>query len=118
MQQRRTYNTDIEVEPITVTLNEADNATTLIAVSDTTVNEDGTLTINEVADPAPHRLNYGEIVEAILALRYTIGAEIALNRLPDDNDEKRDYLAFVEAAKAAAKAALRLNDYAQEEVKE
>ncbi len=117
MQQHRTYNAEESAEPITVILNESGTATALIAVSETAINEDGSLIVHEVADPAPHKLDYGAIVEAILALRYTIGAEIALNRLSDDNEEKQEYLAFVEAAKAAAKSALRLNDYAAEEVK-
>ncbi len=43
-----------------------------------------------------------QIVEAIVATRYTTGAEIALNRLPDDNADKQEYLAFVEAAKVIA----------------
>lgn len=69
-------------------------------------NESGDIIAHEVANPAPVPARYDAIVEAVIALRYTTGAEIALNRKPDDDPEKIDYLDFVQAAKDAAEAAL------------
>jgi hypothetical protein len=44
-----------------------------------------------------------EITEAIVASKYSTGAEIALNRKPDSDPDKVAYLAFVETAKAKGK---------------
>jgi hypothetical protein len=106
--QQRTYESAEPVDPTVVELNKARTVTTVITVSDSEPTEEGTYIIRERCDASPHRLDYGEITESIIALRYTIGAEIALNRLPDDDPEKQIYLAFVAAAKAAAKRVVTL----------
>ena len=44
-----------------------------------------------------------EIIEAIIASRYTIGTEVALSRRNEADPAKVEYLAFVDQAKALAK---------------
>lgn len=72
--------------------------------------EDGSVThiIRQAFDPAPTPAEYGPIVEAVIALRYTTGEEIALRAKPDTDPDKQTYLAFVQAAKSAAKTVLKL----------
>lgn len=106
--QTRKYHSEEIPEEIEIQLNPQRTATEVITVNAVEPAEGGGYTITARSDASPHRLDYGEITEAIIALRYTIGAEIALNRLPDDNEEKQEYLAFVEAAKAAAKRVVTL----------
>ena len=45
----------------------------------------------------------GEMIEAIVASRYTIGSELSLSRKDDTDPAKIEYLAFVDQAKALAK---------------
>ena len=99
----RKYHSEEIPDEIEIQLNPQRTATEVIAVNSAEPAEGGGYTVTARCDASPRRLDYATIIEAIIALRYTFGAEIALNRLPDDNDEKRDYLAFVDAAKAAAK---------------
>lgn len=99
----RKYHSEEIPDEIEISLNSQRTATEVITVNTAEPADGGGYTITARCDASPHRLDYATIIEAIIALRYTFGAEIALNRLPDDNDEKRDYLAFVDAAKAAAK---------------
>lgn len=110
MHAERTYHTAEAPAPILITLNPSGTATELIALAQAEQQEEG-YCVREVADSAPHPAAYAAITEAVIALRYSIGAEIALNRLPDDDDEKIAYLAFVSEAKAAARQALRLAGY-------
>ena len=98
----RKYHSEEIPDEIEISLNPQRTATEVIMVN-ATEPADGGYTVTARCDASPRRLDYATIIEAIIALRYTIGAEIALNRLPDDNFEKQTYLAFVDAAKAAAK---------------
>lgn len=99
----RKYHSEETPEEIEIQLNPQRTATEVITVNAAEPAEGGGYTITARCDASPHRLDYATIIEAIIALRYTIGAEIALNRLPDDDPEKQAYLAFVATAKAAAK---------------
>lgn len=105
MNIKRQYSSDTVPEEIVVALNATHSATTLILVNTYETLEEGYL-VTETADPAPHPATYATLVEAIIALRYTMGEEIAINRLADDDPVKVDYLAFVERAKTAAKEAV------------
>lgn len=105
MNIKRTYYSDTVPEEIVVALNATRTASTLILVNTYASAEEG-YNVTETADPAPHPATYATLVEAIIALRYTMGEEIAINRLADDDPVKVDYLAFVERAKTAAKEAL------------
>lgn len=107
MQIKRQYAAEEAPAELMIQLDEGKTATTVLLYSRSEETEDGVV-VTEVADPSPKPAEYGKIVEAVIALRYTPGAEIALNRLPDDDPEKIDYLAFVERAKAAARAVLGL----------
>lgn len=106
MRIERTYESDTLPTPVVINVNNAGTATTLIAASEAEPLEAGGYLVTEISDPAPRKIHYGTLTEAVIALRYTLGAEIALNRLPDDDDEKIQYLAFVEEAKAAARQAV------------
>lgn len=103
MNIKRTYCSDTLPDEFGVTV--IGDVSALLTYS-TAEGEEGNYIVTEVADPAPHPAYYGTLVEALIALRYTPGAEIALNRLPDDDPEKIEYLAFVERAKQAVKAVL------------
>lgn len=105
MRIERTYESDTLPTPVVINVNNAGTATTLIVVSEAEPIDSGYM-VHEISDPAPRKIHYGTLTEAVIALRYTLGAEIALNRLPDDDDEKIQYLAFVEEAKAAARQAV------------
>lgn len=105
MNIKRQYSSDTIPEEIVVALNATRTASTLILVNTYEALEEGYL-VTETADPAPKPAVYATLVEAIIALRYTMGEEIAINRLADDDPVKVDYLAFVERAKTAAKEAV------------
>lgn len=105
MNIKRTYYSETVPEEIVISLNATRSASTLILVNVYEALEEG-YNVTETADPAPHPATYATLVEAIIALRYTMGEEIAINRLDDDDPVKVDYLAFVERAKTAAKEAV------------
>lgn len=110
MKAKRTYCAAQPPAEIVIELNALKSASKILIVNDTVdTGEEGSearYIVTETADPAPYSAEYGTLVEAVIALRYTLGAEIALNRLPDDDPEKVEYLAFVDKAKNEAKAAL------------
>ena len=107
MKKTRIYHSETPAEELTVELARGRRFTAVIALSASVYDEaSGLYTVTETADNAPHPATYGAIVEAIIALRYSTGAEIALNRADDTDSEKQAYLAFVAIAKAAAKRAL------------
>ena len=107
MKKLHIYHAGEPAPELRVELTRGHRFTAVIALSASVYDEaTGLYTITETADNAPHPATYGAIVEAIIALRYSTGAEIALARKDDTDPEKQAYLAFVEAAKAAAKAAL------------
>lgn len=110
MKQKRTYCAAQPPAEIVVELNALKTKSTILIVNDTVdtgeVDSEARYIVTETADPAPRQAEYGTLVEAVIALRYTLGAEIALNRLPDDDPEKVEYLAFVGRVKEAVKAVL------------
>lgn len=107
MQIKRQYAAEEAPAELMIQLNEGKTATTVLLYSCAEEAEEG-FVVTEVADPSPKPAVYDKIVEAVIALRYTPGAEIALNRLPDGDPDKTEYLAFVERVKAAARQALGL----------
>lgn len=107
MKKMHTYHAGEPAPELRVELTHCRRFTAVIAIAASVYDEaSGLYTVTERADSAPHPANYGAIVEAIVSLRYSTGAEIALARKSDADPEKQAYLAFVEAAKTAAKQAL------------
>lgn len=107
MKKQHIYHAAEPAPELRVELTRCRRFTAVVAIAASVYDEQsGLYTVTERADSAPHPANYGSIVEAIIALRYSTGAEIALARKPDTDPEKKAYIAFVEAAKAAAKQAL------------
>ena len=107
MKKQHIYHAGEPAPELRVELTRCRRFTAVVAIAASVYDEaSGLYTVTEQADSAPHPANYGAIVEAIVALRYSTGAEIALARKPDTDPEKQAYLDFVEAAKATAKQAL------------
>lgn len=107
MQIKRQYAADEVPAELIIQLNENKTATTVLLYSCAEAAEEG-FVVTEIADPSPKPAAYDKVVEAMIALRYTPGAEIALNRLPDTDPDKAEYLAFVDRVKATARQALGL----------
>ena len=107
MKKLHIYHAGEPAPELRVELTRCRRFTAVVAIAASVYDEESDLyTVTEQADSAPHPANYGAIVEAIVSLRYSTGAEIALARKDDTDPEKQAYLAFVEAAKEAAKTAI------------